>query len=456
MTLSLILLAILFSLSAFFSASETALFSLRREDRNWLAGRDTTPSRCVTNLLQSPRSLLVAVLFGNLIVNFLLFAVSARLLLEFTKGDALLVVGGGLLTTTIVLVAGEVLPKAIALRLPRRVSLISGPPLLAFRNATRWVTNPLSRLVTAFLDLIEARMPDPSGELTDRELRRFVELQHQDGSLERQASEFLAAALERGSMRAHEIVTHRVDLVAVEENSDREAFMDLVQVHRLGKILVHKGDADRIHGFVRTKDLVLRPETSPKELVQPIWFVPGTKTVESLLREMIERGEQLALVLDEYGGTVGLVTLEDLVEEITGDLAREHAFPLARAGDEPGAWVLSGRFPLREAGELLGVHFEPGPTTLSGFVSQQLGRLPEKGDIVWRARIQFRVRSVEKRRANEVVVYLPSYHGVAHGMGSNDVSQALTRSGAQRADQRLSQWVSDAQPDSDSDAGAVS
>jgi CBS domain containing-hemolysin-like protein len=280
-----------------------------------------------------------------------------------------------------------------------------------------------------------------------------VELHGEEGAIERQASEFLAEALELGSRRAHEVVTPRVDLVAISEGADRDAFLALVRERRVGTILVHKGDVDQIHGYVRIKDLVRRSELTPKELVRPIWYVPRTKSLESLLREMIERREQLALVVGEYGGTDGLVTLEDVVEEITGDIAQQDAWPLVRGGGEEGVWIMAGRLPLREAGELLGLRFDPGPTTLGGFLAQELGRLPEEGDVVWRARVQFRVGSVERRRARDVVVSLPSAGRVVAARRSNEVSQAMTRSGAMRAERRLTDWVADApEPEPNTDA----
>lgn len=448
MAFSLTILAVLMVLSGFFSASETALFSLRREDRHWLTERGTRASRCVLELLQRPRSLLVAVLFGNLLVNFLLFAVSARLLVDLEQPGSVLVLGG-VATTILVLIFGEVTPKAIAVTSARSVALFTALPLLAFRNATHIVTAPLEKTVTGVLSLIERRLPAPQEALTDQELKRFVELHGQEGALEREASEFLAEALELGSRRVSEVMTPRVDLVAHEVGGDREAFMALVREHRVGKLLVHKGDLDKIHGYVRFKDILRNPDALPADLVRPIWYVPSTKSIESLLREMIERHEPIALAVGEYGGTDGLVTLEDVVEEITGDIARADALPLLRSGPD-GTWTMAGRLPLREAGELLGTKFAPGPTTLSGFIAQKLGRIPEVDDVVWHARVQFKVGSVEHRRAREILVALPQ-PGQPAPVPIEDVPEAMTKSGALRARKRLRQFVTDTSPTGESE-----
>lgn len=449
MTASFAILCVLFAFSAFFSASETALFSLQHKDRVWLREHGTVSAAHVLELLERPRALLVAVLFGNLLVNFLLFAVAAGIVSRLqARADAPegagLVVAGGVATTLAVLVFGEITPKAIAVSAPRRVALLSASALLGFRNATRLLTLPLTALVAWVLRNAEARLPPPKGALTDQELKRFVEIQGEVGAMERQASVFLAQALELGSRRVHEVMTPRVDLIATSEDAGEEEFLALVREHRFGKLLVHRGDLDRIYGYIRSKDLLRGTHRNLKELIRPLWFVPSTKSLESLLREMLERNEQIALVVGEYGGTDGLVTLEDVVEEITGDIARADALPLLRPG-EAGSWCMSGRFPLREAGELLGISFEPGPSTLSGFVAQRLGRLPEVGDEVVYKRIQFRVEGVERRRASEVVVALP--RTLARAPRLDEVPEEMTKSGALRAHRRLEQWVRGTQPE---------
>ena len=450
-------LPLLFALSAFFSASETALFSLRRHDLDWLRAQRTRRARSVVELLEHPRTLLVAVLFGNLLVNFLLMSLVARLAVAIGPGGSGGILLGGVLASGAVIVLGEVTPKAVAVTLPRRVALLTGLPLLVFRNTTRPVTRPLEALVTWGLDRVERRLPPALGALTDQELKRFVELHGEQGEIEREASEFLAVALELASRRVQEVVTPRVDLVALDlslpDPVARAAFVQLLREHRLGKVLVHDGEGlDRIHGYLTVRDVLTDPERPLRELVRPAWFIPRTKSLESVMREMIERNEPLAVVLGEYGGTYGLVTLEDVVEEITGDIARRGTRPLVRPGPG-GTWVIIGRFPLRETGELLGIKFPvPGPTTLSGFLAQQLDRLAEVGDTVWHAGVQFKVLSVERRRAREILVTLPqpgrrpSPPPRPAYSDEDDVPEEMTVSGARRASMRLARWVAESSP----------
>lgn len=437
----LLTLAPLLLLSAFFSGSESALFSLSVEDRAALKARAPTSSaaRSTLALLAEPRSLLVSILFGNLVVNFLLVAISTHALAAM--GARALLVGSAAVTGTVI-VLGEVVPKAIGVTRPVGASLLTAPPLLAMRRSLQLVgvIGPLERLVVWVLDRIERRLPPAQAALTDTELRRFVEIQGPEG-LEQQVAELLADVLELRRRRAHEIMTPRVDLVAFDvERGTRAEFLELVRRHRLSKVPVHRGGGlDEIEGWLNVREVLAREDAPLGELVRKLWLVPHTKSLESLLREMTQRQEPVALVVGEYGGTRGLVTLEDVVEEITGDIAREQASPLIEPMPD-GTWRLAGRFPLREVVELLGVEVPPGPTTLSGLVAHLLGRLPEVGDLAWHAGIQLRVDMVERRRATLVRVALPG-PGRSAGAPPGEVGAAMTQSAATRARARLQRYA---------------
>ncbi len=243
-------------------------------------------------------------------------------------------------------------------------------------------------------------------------------------------------------------MTPRVDVVAFDLGTTRDDFLALVREHRVSKVPVHRGAGlDTIDGYIQTRDVLRERERPLEELVRPLWFVPSTKSLESLLREMIARQELIALVVGEYGGTHGVVTLEDVVEEITGEITHDE-HPLLRQGPTDRTWIAAGRFPLRELGEVLGVRFAPGHTTLSGWIAHSRGRLPEVGDVVYLAGIQFRVHALEGRRARDVVIALPEPgRRVPLASLDADVPDELTHSGAQRASQRLREWAEDAAPD---------
>jgi CBS domain containing-hemolysin-like protein len=401
----LLLLAVLF-VAAFVSAAETALFSLRRQDRAKLDSDPGPQARAARDLLARPRALLVAILLVGACLDALFFSVSAGVAQDLAGATGLhwVIPVTGAVAVAIVVLVGEIVPKAIASLDPRPVALFAARPLRTLRDALRLVTDPLEHALAALVDVAERRLPASRPSLGNAELVRFVEHEGAEGRLERRASELLADVLDLRARRVKEVMTPRVDVIAFDTREGRAAFLELLRSKRHGKYPVHDGRGlDRVNGFLRARVVVIAPPSADlARLVEPAWFVPETKTLESLLREMVERKKTTAIVVDEYGGTAGLVTLEDLVEEIVGDIASPFDRPLVRSTGE-GEWFLSGRLGLREAGDLLGRTFPSlGPTTISGFLATKLGKVPEPGDEILYQGVVLRVESVARRRAAEV------------------------------------------------------
>ncbi len=403
---ALLLLAACLVLAAFFAASETALFSLRRSERARLAGDPSSEARAVTDLLARPRALLVVILLVGVTIDALFFSVSADLAYELarTVGSwAVPLVAA--LSVFLMLGLGEVLPKTVASSSPRRTALLAARPLRRVRDALRPVATPLERGLAALVDLIERRLPASRPGLGDAELVKLVEQEQAEGRLERRASELLADVLELRARRVKEVMVPRVDMLSFDLNESRERFLGLLRERRHQQIPVHDGRGiDKIHGFLRGRRVLAAPDLPLAKLVEPARFVPETMSLESLLRTMATEKRTAAIVVDEHGGTAGLVTLEDVVEEIVGDIVSPLEQPLVRPLGE-GKWLFSGRLGLREAGDLLGFRFPAkGPTTLSGYLALRLGRVPEKGDeIAFPNNTRLRVEAVARGRASEIV-----------------------------------------------------
>jgi CBS domain containing-hemolysin-like protein len=391
-------------LAAFFAASETALFSLKRSERSRLAGEPSEEARAATNLLARPRTLLVVILLIGVAIDALFFSVSADIAAAFASSyGALAIPVSGALAVALMLAVGEITPKAIAASAPRRTALIAARPLLGVRDALRPLTAPVERGLAALLDWVERRLPESRPGLRDAELVRLVEQEQADGRIERRASELLADVLDLHARRVKEVMVPRVDLQFFGLDEGRERFLSLLREKRHQHIPVHDGrGVDGINGFLRGRRVLAAPETPLAKLVEPAKFVPETMSLETLLRTMAAEKRTAAIVVDEHGGTAGLVTLEDVVEEIVGDIASPLDAPLVRATGD-GTWLVSGRLGLKEAGDMLGVRFAAkGPTTLSGYIALQLGRVPEKGDEVVFPNVRLRVEAVVRRRATEV------------------------------------------------------
>jgi putative hemolysin len=402
---TLALLSSCLLLCAFFAASETALFSLRRSERIQLEGDPGPSARAACDLLARPRSLLVVILLVGVSLDALFFSVSADLahhLAQVHGPWAIPAVGAA--AVLLVLVFGEITPKAIAALAPRRTALLAARPLRVVRDALRVLTTPLELGLARIVDLAERRLPESHAGLGDSELVQLVAQESAEGRLERRASELLADVLELGARRVKEVMTPRVDVTAFDLRLGREAFLELLRVKRHAKVPVHDGRGiDAVHGFLRGRVVLASDPTTPlSKLVEAARFVPDTLSLESLLRAMVQGKRTVAIVVDEHGGTAGIVTLEDVVEEIVGDIASPLERPLVRATGD-GTWALSGRMGLREAGDILGYRFPAqGPTTLSGFLALRLGRVPDRGDEVELPGLRLRVEAVARRRVVEV------------------------------------------------------
>jgi CBS domain containing-hemolysin-like protein len=402
---ALALLGLCLLLAAFFAASETALFSLRREEQKRLLAETSPAARAANDLLSRPRTLLVVILLAGVTIDAFFFSVSAHIAHDFSLTHGLWAIPVvGAVSVILMLALGEIAPKAIAASQRRRAALRMARPLLLVRELLRPIATPVERGLSALTELVERRLPERARGLRDAELVRLVEQEEKEGRLERRASELLADVLELRSRRVKEVMVPRVDVLAFDLTQGRARFLELLREKRHGEFPVHDGRGlDKIHGFLRGRRVLAAPPDVPlAKLVEPARFVPETMTLESLLRTMATEKRTAAIVVDEHGGTAGLVTLEDVVEEIVGDIASPFDRPLVRKTSE-GSFLLSGRLGLREAGEILGVRFaQKGATTLSGYFSLRLGRVPEKGDTLAFPSVTLRVESVVRGRANEI------------------------------------------------------
>ena len=384
------LLAGLLSLSAFFSSSETALFSLSRRER-------ARSSAAVRRLLADPRALLSSVLLCNLVVNLLFFAFAGRLAPD---GGAWTNVGVALVSLVAVVVGGEILPKTIGLRLRSRMARLAAPPLLLVVELLGPLAGPIARLLEAadrrLLPFVRDEKP-----ITPDVLAGVLERGAQEGLLLDMEADLLAEVIELEGIRVREIMTPRVDALFLDiSDADRDA--KLQEALRRGQswLPVVDGSPDQVLGRVRVRDLLLHPERPARMLVMPVKFVPEVISALDLLKGLREDRTAEAVVVDEWGGTAGCVTAEDVFEEIVGDLRAEGearvpaAVPLGE-----GRYRIAGSLTIRDWNERFGLAIVPTEfETVGGFVTAQLGRLPRAGDVVRAENLVLEVHEVRGRR----------------------------------------------------------
>jgi len=396
----LVLMALFLGLSFFFSGSETALFSLTREDLHRFKNEEGRLGAMICSLLDDPKGLLVTILFGNMVVNVFFYSVSFIFLAQIGRPVVQTVLGLGLLV--LVIVFGEVVPKATAVSIPCRFSRTVALPIALLKKITLPVRVLIGGVVTAAMALIP-KWTDEETDVTADELKMLVDLSQHAGIIDRGERTMINEIVEFGDIRVREVMTPRVDMTLFELPGTREAFLDLVHRSRHSKVPVYRDDIDNLVGVIHAKDAFLRPDQSLEELTRPIRFVPEFQTIESLLREFREKRTQMAIVVDEYGGFEGMITLEDILEEIVGEIEDEFD-----EGEEPvrmvnGGYLLSGDLSMREWEELFGDDLMlPGVSTLGGFVATLLGRVPREGDEITYKNLFFVIKKMRRRRVAQV------------------------------------------------------
>jgi CBS domain containing-hemolysin-like protein len=412
MTFQLILLACLLLGSAFFSGAETALFSLTRHELTRLAKDHRASARLVADLLQNPRRLLLTLMIGNVTINTFIFAMSLSLF-ESLAGSAgqqtALAALLGLISPIVVTMCGEILPKGTAILLRNQVSPKLAPPVRlvqAIFTPFRAVLNallvePLTRLLTA-----DALIDD---YVTVEELRELIQMSQRHRVIDADENAMLGQVLELSERCVRDVMVPRVDVVAFDIQSPPEEARMLMREKRFTKLPVYDGEKDRIIGLLYAKDLLLERDRPLITLIRPIHFVPELITLTQLLNEFRRTQTQLAAVVDEHGGMVGVVAVEDVAEEIVGDLA------LAHEPAEPAPWEriddrtyrVSGQMNIRDwAEQFHGRQLNEGVTTVGGLILSRLGRQARVQDHVMVGNLELRVESMSGRRIDQVRIEL--------------------------------------------------
>ena len=308
--------------------------------------------------------------------------------------------------TLLHIVLGELVPKAVALIYPERVSEWLAPPLMGFTWVMAAPISVLNGIASGLLRLLRIRTPSNRERIhSPEELRMLVEQSQEGGSLGREDARLLEGVFEFTEKAAQDVMTPRTQMVAMEADDSVEAAADTVARAGRSRYPVFGESLDDIVGVVHAKDVLgalrERPGSQVRAIMRPPLFVPGTREVEDVLADMKRLKVHLAVVLDEYGGTAGLVTMEDLLEEIVGPIYDEHDQPAAPAA--PGARLLDGSLSIAEFNSEYDAELDDSDyTTLGGYLFGKLGRLPRTGDRVEAPPFTFEIAAMEGRRVKDV------------------------------------------------------
>lgn len=410
----LLLLPVLLVLSGFFSGSETALFSMTETERMHLRRRGTLASRAIESLLAEPRMLLITVLAGNMTVNVFYFVISSVLTMRADAG----VIGAAILAVMSLLgivLLGEILPKMLANVRRETFASVVSPILFTVHRAIAPVRIVLDTLVVMPLSRLTAAKETPP-LLDEEELGALLEISGKQGVIDVDEQRVLRDVLTMGRLRVRDVMTPRVRVVAIPVSTTRAEVIELVREKRLTKLPVYRVDLDRIVGVLHVKSFLMAPEserTTVARMMKRPRFVPQHATLDQLLDHFRKTHTQSAIVVDEYGGTAGVVALEDVVERLLGDIA---------SGDEGETrpperidshrWRVDGNMSVHDWAEHFGHRIiSPRVASLGGLIIERLGRAPEVGDEVTIGNIRLEVEAVDRARVETAIVTLASHHG---------------------------------------------
>ena len=400
----IVILIVLVILSAYFSATETAFTSLNRIRLKSKADAGNRRAALALRLVDQYDNLLSTILVGNNIVNL---SASSLATVFFTEG--LRLQNGAVISTAVitivVLIFGEVSPKSLAKEYPESFAMFSAP-IMRILMVILTPVNFLFSLLKKLLSMVFHKEGD-SG-ITEEELVTMVDQAEIEGGLDQHESKLIRSAIEFNDMEVDEILTPRVDIVAVEDTDSMDDIAQAFAESGYSRLPVYHEDIDDIIGVIHEKDFHAaryRGQTDVKAITGPMLYTTGNTKISELLRILQREKAHMVIVVDEYGGTEGLVTLEDIVEELVGEIWDEHDEVIEEfKKQEDGSYLISCSADLTDLFDLFSIKGECDANTISGWVMEQIGRIPEEGDHFTSDGLDVTVTKVDHRRVLEIRV----------------------------------------------------
>ncbi len=421
----LILLAVMIALNAFFAASEMAIVTLNKVRLRHKVEEGNRTARVVERLATDSSRLLATIQVGVTLVGFLaaataavslsgplaqaLAGIPAAFIQANAQGIATLLIT--LALALVMLLLGELVPKNLALKHAERIAFAVAVPIDLLARIFAPVVSALVFLTNRISAALGAQAPSNMPFVTQDEIKAMVDAGEEGGVIEEDEKEMIYSIFEFGDTLAREVMVPRIDIVAVDADTPLLQALDVVMKEGHSRIPVYQGSIDNIIGLLYAKDLLVylrdgKHNVPLTSILRPAYFVPETKKVDDLLRELQARRVHMAIVVDEYGGTAGLVTVEDLLEEIVGEIQDEYDAEeptVERVSDNE--FIFDAGVNLDDVNDLLRVELpDTGGDTLGGFIYTQLGRVAAVGDEIRVGDLTITVLSVAGRRIRKVRV----------------------------------------------------
>lgn len=408
----LIAVIILLCLSAFFSSSETALTTVNQIRMRTLADNGDKRAARVLHVTGNPGKMLSAILIGNNIVNLSASSISTSLAIHLFGNT-----GAGIATgilTFLILIFGEVTPKTMATIKADSMSLTVAAPIGLLMKILTPVIFIINKLSLGLMFLLHVNIKDAQKKMTEEELRTIVDVSQENGVIEHEERDMIHNLFDFGDAEAKEIMVPRIDMTFVQADATYQEVLDIFRQDMFTRLPVYEDSTDNVIGIINMKDFLLQndtPEFSVRNLLREPYFTYEHKNTADLFLEMRKSSISLAIVLDEYGVTAGLITLEDLLEEIVGEIRDEYDADeeddITRISDRE--FYVLGSANLDDVSEALSLHFTSDDyDTIGGYCLGLLDHLPEKNEIILTDNnILLRIDRMEKNRIERIYIRLP-------------------------------------------------
>ena len=403
----IVLMAFLLAASAFFSGSETAFFNLSRRQISILRKSNHRLQRLTASILSRPRELLGSLLLGNIAVNFCFYSLTATLAVQF--GRQLGAIAAGVTAVVglgILVMCGEMLPKSIAYLNSERLAVIGALPCYVCTKVLGPIQSVFNFLLVEPAIRLLLGAPKKPGPITIAELKILLDLTRQAQLISAEENQLLGEVMEFGLLKVRQVMRPRVDMISCSVKTGVKEAQNLMLQNEMTKLPVFEGAVDNVLGLVHIRQILLHPDTTLRKLIQKAPLVPEQKTIESLLEFFRRSGTDTAVVVDEYGGIAGLVSLEDIVEELLGPLdAQSEIEPVEQIG--PMQYRLTGNLAIHDWIDAFGIDVtQKRLSTIGGLVTALLGKIPRAGDTAYLKNLKFTVERVARNRVETVILSL--------------------------------------------------
>jgi len=410
----LLLILILLFLSGLVSGAEVSFFSLNSETLEKFSKSKSRSQRLVSKLLEHPQKFLLTILISNNFINVAI-AISGTLLAlkiskEFNLNPEFIISISVVIVTALVLIFGEIFPKLISSKSPEKfATFVSG-----FVNLLSTLFYPLVEMFLIITNIFKKRIPKPSASILLDEIKPLIELGGKYGVIRKEEEEIIKNLLQFPTKTVKDVMTSRVDMVAVEVNTDLNQIIKTIRSTGFSRLPVYQEQIDNIIGILYAKDIIqfIRNKSARKKfdikkfLKEPI-FVPETMKLGTLLQEFKQKKMHIAIVVDEFGGTAGLVTLQDIITEIFGEIEREPKEEKEFEKIKEDEFLLDAGLTIEEVNELLGTNLKTIQSdydTIGGFILEIAGKIPKEKDVINYENLKFVIEKVENRRIKKIRV----------------------------------------------------